>query len=127
MRESVLLNKKLQTLFKDWCGTVEVELFMASNNLNEKKGDTFKEITKDVLPKAVTKKNEIMAETFFSERQAEILILYHEHPDNLELQEIAQLLGIEKGTIYNHWSHAKDNVRKSKSTVERFEDYENAI
>lgn len=100
---------------------------MASNNLTEKKGDKFEEITKDVIPNAVTKKKELMAETFFSERQAEILILYKEHPENLELQGIAKLLGIQKGTIYTHWSKAKDNVRKSKSTVEKFEDYENAI
>jgi len=98
-----------------------------TNNLTKKKGDNFKEITKDVIPNAVTKKNELMAETFFSERQAEILILYREHPENLELKEIAKLLGIEKGTIYTHWSKAKDNVRKSKSTVEKFEDYENSI
>lgn len=62
------------------------------------------------------KVEELKATTWLSERQAQIYLLNKE--EDLNMQDIAEGLGLETGTVYDYWADAKDKARKSRETLE---------
>lgn len=63
------------------------------------------------------KREELVATTWLSERQAELYLLYNSNEFD-EMQQVAKELGIKPDTAYKTWRDMKDRVAKSKATIE---------
>lgn len=76
------------------------------------------EIQEEQKKELIKKREELIAETFFSPREAEIYILYKIKDGEPEtLKELADMLDISKNTIYQHWSNCKDKISKAERTT----------
>lgn len=60
---------------------------------------------------------EIVGTTWLSRREAQIHVIREQEPE-MNYDEIADLLGLERETVYQYRRNAKDKIRKSKETVE---------
>lgn len=76
-------------------------------------------MTKELEKFGVNKEefDEIVSSTFLSEREAQIHLIKKNNPD-MDFQEIADELEIDKRTVYSYRRSSKDKIRKSKETIE---------
>lgn len=82
------------------------------------KGNTISDLEIENKEELKMKKDELVGLTLLSPREAEIFLLYTDRNNELdEMQEVAEKLGIEKPTAYQHWRNIKDKVRKARETV----------
>lgn len=64
------------------------------------------------------RKNILINTTWLSPREAEVYVLYKEHPDYDHLNEVSDSLQLSEGAVYNYWSSIKDKIQKSRRTQE---------
>lgn len=83
------------------------------------KGKKIEELDLENSEELKQRKDELFSTTYLSEREVEIYLLYTDEENGFKnMKQVAQALGIDKGTAYKHKRNIKDKISKSRATVE---------
>lgn len=66
----------------------------------------------------IKQKDQIVSRTPLSGREADVHLVYENHPDVKTLQDVAEVLELNSNTVYTYNRKIKDKVSKAEATVE---------